>query len=259
MKISIFSFAVNEKFPIDIASRQFTKYLKDDFEYILFNDASDPKTERTVNLVCSYNKIKCVRVPQVIHHVQNPSECYGQTLNWSLRDYAIKNNCEIVVLMHADVFPIFDVSISNIIGGMTAASTAEFRLLDGKPTNYFYPAFTIINMKMLKNVNELDFGLAKGLDVGGKTKDFIENNIDSVKLLPNHQTSYFINTLEESAHPIVKYFIDDLAICRSHGLSAGWISEGFYHYMAGSQWNGTNPTFAAGHEKRMNLFLNYFY
>ena len=39
MKISIFSFAVNDKFPIDIMYRQFGKYLKDDFNFILMNDA----------------------------------------------------------------------------------------------------------------------------------------------------------------------------------------------------------------------------
>lgn len=258
MKIHIFSFAVNDKFPIDIAHRQFTKYLKDDFEYILFNDASNAQTEKDINMVCDYNKIKNVRIPQSIHNVHNPSECYGRTLNWAVRNYAVTNNCETIVLMHADVFPIFDVSISNILGNSIAASTAEFRILNGKPTNYFYPAFTIINMKLLKNVNDLDFGLEPGLDVGGKSKDFIEKNTNSIKFLPNHQTSYFINTMD-SSYPLVKYFTDDLTICKNHGLSTGWIAEGFYHYMAGSQWNSANPTFASGHEKRMNLFLNYFY
>lgn len=258
MKVSFFSFAVNDKFPIDIMYRQFTRYVKDDFDFVLFNDAFDVQMEKNINLIASYNKINCVRVPQNIHTVQNPSECYASVLNWAVRNYAVNNNCEIIVLMHSDVFPICDVSVVDIIGEYTVASTMEFRIIDGKGINYFYPAFTIINMKALKNVNELDFGLDSGLDVGGKTKEFIERNNSSVKFLANHQTSYFIGTLREEESN-AKYFKTDLDICRKYGLSAGWIAEGFYHYMAGSQWNASNSAFAQGHKERMELFLKYFY
>ena len=88
-----------------------------------------------------------------------------------MRDYAIKNNCEVIVLLHMDIFPICDVSISNILDTNIAASTAEFRILNGKGIIYLYPAFTIVNMKLLINANEIDFGLEPGLDVGGKTRN----------------------------------------------------------------------------------------
>lgn len=259
MKISIFSFAVNDKFPIDIMHRQFIKYMKDDFEFILFNDAFDPRMEKNINEIAAYNKINCVRVPQNIHRVHNPSTGYATTLNWALHDYATANKCEIVVLMHTDVFPICEVSIANILGENIVASTTEFRIIDGKGITYLYPALTIVNMALLKNPRELDFGLDAGLDTGGKTKEFIKNNAGLVKFLANHQTSYFFHTLKED-EPMAKYFKEDLEICRAHGISAGWIAEGLYHYMAGSQWNAAeNPNFAAGHKKKMELFLKYFY
>jgi hypothetical protein len=113
-------------------------------------------------------------------------------------------------------------------------------------------------MRRLKNPKTLDFGFDPGMDCGGRTKDFIRDNANAVKFLPNHQISYFIATMSEN-DPVAKYYRDDLAICRQHGLSAGWISEGFYHYMAGSQWNSGNPTFAKGHRERMELFLKNFY
>ncbi|HVI42034.1 MAG TPA: hypothetical protein VM577_15390 [Anaerovoracaceae bacterium] len=257
MKVSIFSFAVNDKFPLDIMARQFKKYMQEEYELILFNDAYDAQMEKNINIVASYNNITCVRVPQNIHQVQNPSECYASTLNWAVREYAVKNNCEIVVLMHSDLFPICDVSISNILGDNIAASTMEFRIVNNKGINYFYPAFTIVNMKLLKNPQELDFGLDPGLDVGGRTKDFIAKYPNSVKFLANHQVSYFLATLGDD--PAGKYYETDISICRKYGLSAGWIAEGFYHYMAGSQWNAGNPAFAQGHKERMDLFLRYFY
>lgn len=260
MKICFFSFAVNDIFPIPIALRQFHKYMKEDFEYIIFNDAYDSQMEKNINIICEFNKITCVRVPQHIHDVQNPSECYASTLNWALHDYASKNNYEIIVLMHCDIFPICDVTISDIINNNIVASTPEYRLINGKGINYFYPAFTIVNTKLLKDPKELDFSLLPGLDVGGKTKEFIEKYPESYKFIPNYQAAYFLATLNGIGH-LAEYFKADLEITREAGLSSGWLAGGgFYHFMAGSQWNkNDNPTFAQGHKNRMDLFLKYFY
>lgn len=261
MKVSIFSITCNCEFPLDIVNRQFKKYMQEEFEFILFNDG-EGQAEKDIDCVCSSNGIKTVRVPQNIHHNHNPSECYAQTLNWIIHEHAPKNDYEIVVLMHSDVFPIFNVSITDIIGNSIAASTVEFRLIGDEAINYFYPAFTIINMKLLTNPKELDFSLCSGLDTGGKTKDFIKNNINSVKFIPNHQTPYFIATLEgqENPNPIVEYFKTNLEICKKYGLNAGWLASGFFHYIAGTKWNANeNPAFAQGHKERMQLFLKYFY
>lgn len=257
MKISIFSFAANDKFPIDIMYRQYKKYIKENFDFILFNDAGDAQMENNINSITNYNNIKTVRVPQNIHKIYNPSECYANTLNWAIHDYAVKNNSDIVILVHSDVFPICEISILDILGDNTIASVTEFRIINGKGVNYLYPALTIVNMKQLKNVTELNFGLSSGLDTGGRTREFIEAHPNEVKFMANHQTSYFLGTLNKE--PIADYFKDDLVICRAHGLNAGWIADGFYHYMAGSQWNAGNPIFANGHKKRMDLFLKYFY
>jgi hypothetical protein len=258
MKVSIFSFAVNDKFPFDIAFRQYKKFLKDPFEFIIFNDAMNTQMENNINVLANSISVKCVRVPQNIHRIQNPSEGYASTLNWAIHEYALNNGHEIVVLIHTDVFPICDVSIHDIIGNNIVASTSEFRIVDGKGITYLYPALTMVNMMLLSNVRELDFGLTNGLDTGGKTKDFILNHPQSVKFLNNHQASYMQAILK--GQPLAEYFSADIDICRQHGLSAGWVADGLYHYMAGSQWNaGENPNFAAGHQKRMELFLRYFY
>lgn len=257
MKISVFSFANNDKFPIDIMHRQFQKYMKEDFEFILFNDAADAAMETSINTITSHNNIKTVRVPQTIHKIHNPSECYAATLNWAVHDYAANNNCEVIVLIHTDVFPIQDVKISDIIEGNMAASTVEYKIINGDGIIYFYPAFTMINMALLNSPKDINFGLEPGLDAGGKTKDFIKNNPKRIKFLENSQILNYISTAKDT--PLLQYFRDDLAICGQHGLSAGWVANGFYHYMAGSQWNSYFSSFAEGHKKRMDLFLKYFY
>ena len=262
MKVSIFSFACNTNFPIDLVRRQYVKYLKDDYEFIVFNDSSDPKIHKDIQTIAEYNKAKHVKVPQTMHKCFNPSGGYAETLNWSVHEYAAIGDFDIIVLTHTDIFPICQISMSEILGNYIVASTTEFRKIGDIGVSYLYPAFTIINMKSLKQigVHELDFGLAPGVDTGGKTKDFIAKYPNSVKLLPNYQAYYFLRTLNDN-ESLAKYFKEDLDITRVAGLSSGWISEGgMYHYMCGSAWNANeNSLFAQGHEKRMQLFLKYFY
>lgn len=264
MTVSFFSLAVNTVFPIDIMYRQFKKYIKEEFEFILLNDAYEAQAEKDINTITAANKITCVRVPQEIHPFQNPSDCLADTLNWLVHEYAGNpfNNFDIIVIMHTDIFPICKVSMTEILGNYVVASTTEFRKVDDVGVTYLYPAFTIINIKALKEigVKELDFGLSPGIDTGGKTKDFIDKYPDLVKFLPNHQASYFVRTLNES-ESLAQYFKEDLEITRAAGLSSGWIADGgMYHYMCGSAWNKKdNPLFAKGHDARMKLFLKYFY
>lgn len=259
MKTSIFSFAVNDKFPIDIQHRQFVKHIDRDFDFILFNDADVAKTEEDINTICAYNKIKCVRVPQEIHKVQNPSEGYAATLNWAVKEYAVKNALEVIVLLHADVFPIEQLSIHKILENNLVASTMEYRVIDDKTINYFYPALTIIDVKNLgTKIDTLDFGLDVGLDTGGKTGKFVEDNPSIIKYLGNQPINEGIIARLDNSR-LKEYFTIDLEISRKYQLNAGWIAEGFYHYMAGSQWNAANSMAVQGHKERMELFLKYFY
>lgn len=261
MKVSIFAFAVNDKFPIDIVKRQYEKFLKDDYEFIIFNDAPNAKMQNNIEIITKHNNIKCVNVPQNMHKHFDPSQGYAETLNWAVHEYAAKQDIDIVVLSHTDIFPICKTSILDIIGNYTVASTTEFRKIGDEGITYLYPAFTVINMKLLNavGVGELDFGLFPGVDTGGKTAAFIKKYPDLVKLLPNHQVSYFLRTLDEN-ESLAQYLKEDLEISKAHGLSSGWVSDGIFHYMAGSQWNsGDKSIFAIGNEKRMNLFLKYFY
>jgi hypothetical protein len=111
-------------------------------------------------------------------------------------------------------------------------------------------------MKRLNTPQELDFGLEPGLDTGARTMSFIRTYPNCVKFLAHHQIYNLFATMSEE---VGKYYKEDLAICRKYGLSAGWVAEGFYHHMAGSQWNAGHPAFAQGHKERMDLFLKNFY
>lgn len=259
MSVTVIAFAVNDKFPLGFVYRQFAKHLKDPFEFVVLNDAQDKEASEGIASTASAGGIRCVRVPQDIHTDNGPSLSYAQTLNWAVREFVVNNAGGLVVFIHADIFPICDVSLSSIIGEYAIASTMEFRALNGLPITHIYPTLTIINPNKIENaVESLNFGCADGLDTGGMTRAFVENNQSKIKFLVHHQVEYFARTLH-SDDAFAAYLKADIAIARQHGLSAGWICEGFYHYMAGSQWNITDePAFSEGHDKRARLFREFY-
>lgn len=254
MKPTIYSITVNDCFPIDIQFKQFKKFCTDDHDFVLLNDAYDPAIEARINTLAAANAIRCVRVPQDIHPQNNPSEALGQTLNWIVRSLAPRDR--MIMMVHTDVFPINYVSIGGILANHAVAGTLESKILNDRRVNYIYPALTIIDMARV-DPNELDFGLQVGLDTGGNTYRFVDKYPERVKFLPHHQAYNVARTLNPG-DPFCQYLNADVAICRQYEINAGWIAEGFYHYLAGSRWNASSAAPMQGHEKRMKLFMGLF-
>ena len=303
MKLFIFTFAVNDKFPIDIQYKQFKKYLQDDFEFIIFNDAFDTNTVHSIDKIAQNINVKCVRVPQKIHKDnQNPSEAYAETLNWASRVYALNDDHDTILLVHTDIFPIRTVSVLDILGSHQIASVMESRPFLNTSIEYIYPTFTILKISELKDkIHQLDFAggkinavasnsennntysrdasniyyytdnlnyneLVMGLDTGAMTGYFIKRYPETIKYLDQLQVRDVFNKeiTDENAEKfkytsLISFFESNNEICTQYGLSPGWITNGFYHYIAGSQWNSRNNlVFQQGHNLRGELFKKYF-
>lgn len=266
MKTLVCTFATNNKFPITLQYAQFNKYMKNQFEFILFNDAYNEHETTKLQQIAEDLKITCVRVPQNIHHNNNASECYARTLNWAVKTY-LSTVQEIVLLVHSDVFPVADIYVADIIQDNHIATTYEIRQgSEGKVVTYFYPALTFINMKTA-DIKLLDFNCrlgrgstceTVGLDTGGLTHTYFEKYKCNVKLLEAIQISnknYFPENEDLNS-----YFSQIYDICRKYELSSGWYAVGFYHYIAGSQWDAPVGAIKRqeGHQKKLNTCCDFF-
>lgn len=264
MKILVCAFAYNNKFPVDLQYAQFRKYVTEPFEYVLFNDARCDKEASQLNRVALKLNIKCVRVPQKIHASNNPSEGYAHTLNWTLT--YLKSE-EIVVFVHTDVFPVHTISILDIIQDKEVATTIEHRTVGNSVLTYFYPALTLINMK-IANLALLDFSCRRGissgvetidnigLDTGGMTYKYISNRENGVKFIKNHPLVNASSILSLENAELSNYFERMHSICNRHSISEGWYAVGFYHYIDGSQWNKKEK--AEGRALKLAECLKFF-
>src|ERR1700684_2505146 len=56
---------------IELHHKTFKAFLKNDYEYVVFNDASDPHLKRKIEKTCEKLGIRCIRVPQELHAQRN--------------------------------------------------------------------------------------------------------------------------------------------------------------------------------------------
>ena len=66
-KVIIFTYAYNQPEFIELQHKTFQKFLKDDYEFIVFSDAKAEKMHTQIKQVCNKYDLKCIRIPQEIH------------------------------------------------------------------------------------------------------------------------------------------------------------------------------------------------
>ena len=145
--IRILTFHCNQADFIEIQYKTLNKFLKDDFELIVFNDAKTEKNEKWIDNVCQDYQIKCVRFKPEWHlidplntylkmRLQEPSTqgYWGWNASTSIEEianhpsvrhchviqYALDNygydHDDIVVIMDGDNFLIQPLSIRKLLG-----------------------------------------------------------------------------------------------------------------------------------------------
>ena len=61
-KVLIFTFAYNHPDFIELQHKLFQKFLKDEYEFVVFDDSKDNNITNEINLVCQKNNIKHVKI-----------------------------------------------------------------------------------------------------------------------------------------------------------------------------------------------------
>lgn len=139
---------------IEMQYKTFKKFLKDDYEFKVFNDADNPVMEQEIKNMCARYGVECIRVPQNRHNV-NPL-CYravasfrhGESLQFAFEEYAFKHD-DIVLLLDSDVFLIHDLNVHEFMGDADVYGFADHQM--------FFPQLCIMDMPKLNNREAINF------------------------------------------------------------------------------------------------------
>jgi hypothetical protein len=197
-KILLITHAHNRPEFIEWQHQCFKKFLQDDYEFIVYNDAVSPKVHRAIKNVCQRLGITHVPIPQEIHAalypVTVPKERYwalpnnrhANCIQHSLDDRGF-NHDGIVVIIDSDLFLIRPLSIEELMKDCDIAAIMRMSFDRNDPSwpridglDYLWPGFTCLQMNRLPDKKGLDFYPGAyptfSLDTGGHTLFYLQNH-----------------------------------------------------------------------------------
>ena len=233
----------------------FKKFLSNEYEFIVFNDAPHKPTFNKIHAVCDSLGISCVDVPQNIHSSSTPylprgpgiggpsAEC-ADTIQYML-DVMGFDYPGIVVIVDSDMFLIRNLNIKDLMKDTHVAAHPQTKTSLLGSATYFLPNLMFFNMELLEDKKSLNFNLGKVdgaiTDTGGYTHYYIKQHPNLKWLSTNIAFGRLIDDKSPGLDPEVFSFLKSNDKLFNLANETAWDHEfymdyTFLHFRAGSNW-----------------------
>ena len=170
-KLLIITHNYNQPSFIALQYKAFKKFLRNEFDYVVFNDATDPLLAEQIHDSCKKIAIPCYRVPQ-----ENRTSPYvklnlnkghfwaaarhGQAIQYSLDTCGFRHP-GLVMIIDSDMFLIKTFDAEKLIDGYDIAGLRQVR---DNTITYLWGGLLIFNMNNLQDKEKISFsnGLING-------------------------------------------------------------------------------------------------
>jgi hypothetical protein len=259
---------VNNPIFIELQYYTLKKYMKCDYEFIVFNDAksfpdysngNNPLIKRDIIAMCKKLNIPCINIPNDHHKTKLiPSLRTADSINFILEFQ--KMYPDKYLLLDSDMFLIDNFELSNY-ENYECAVVLQSRNVKGLKVNYFWNGLYYFDFTKIKNIHLLNWGCSPGCDTGGMTFRWLNNK---TKNIPNTDE---IRNSDNIFHNDGIYYIKHLWSCtwddtempenmKDNAKLCSFIKEDprnqngkfwceiydkkFLHYRAGGNWEKQN-------------------
>ncbi len=246
---------------IEIQDKTFKKFLKDNYTFVIFNDAPQEEVSNQITETCKRLNLPCIKIPQAIHdapYLQRwPGEDYhhpcvrcANVVQFSLDTLGFDHD-GIVMIIDSDMFLVKKFCVQEFLGDFDIAGVPQGR----QHIEYIWNGLVCFNMQTLPDKKTINFNCGKvdgiGVDVGGQTYHYLKSHpkvmvkwIDNQFYPPNFNVS-------ETTNENVKFLF-------SHDCSnfEFLLKNSFFHYRGGGNWNNQSKEY---HEKKtaiLNAFID---
>jgi hypothetical protein len=260
MKVSVITVTYNKPEFIKPQRDLLVKFLKNEFDYFVYNNSDSHVDEKKIEGECFNNNIKYHRIPQNIFSGGGPSYRAGLSL-----DYAIKHNIEnfspdYMLILDSDMFLYEYLEISSYMEGLDFIGIYQTR----GEVFYYTNQLCMVNVKKCPSFkDEIKFlpGEIRGnmTDCGGFLFEYINKYDIKHKDFNNKIHSGMINSenigsLFDSESIIKSFFMNDIDIMG--GKSFSEIFHSFLHFRAGSNWINFDKEISNKRESNLFEFFN---
>lgn len=179
-KVLIFTYSYNCPEFIEMQHKTFKKFLIDEYEFVVFNDAVNSDHYKAIHETCDRLNVKCIDIPQEIHHSFNASDRNGAVVDYSLRNYGFDHN-GIVALFDSDLFLVKSFSIKKHMFNAHLSGLYQDRMSGSYIADYLWIGLVFLDMTKLIDKRELGFSPTKidgviGVDTGGYSHYYLRNH-----------------------------------------------------------------------------------
>lgn len=258
-KVLVFTYACNRPDFIEIQDRTFRKFLKDDYEFIVFSDARGQDMRNQIKTTCIRCGLRFIQIPQEIHdrpYLQRwPGENYNHPTvrNVNVVQYSLDllgfNHDDILILLDSDVFLVKPFSFREFLKGYELGG---FKLGNGY-IEYLWHGLAFLNMGTMPNKRTLNFNCGKvegrSVDAGGHSYYYLKNNPEvkahyvdyhySGELRCNECKRAEVFCCLHNANELVKIGFDapQIEFLQSAYNVEFYCNNSFLHYRGGTNWD----------------------
>ncbi len=186
-KILIITHNYNSPDFVEIQFESFKKFLKDAYEYVVFNDASDKKLADMIDQKCNKLGIKCIRIPQENRTSPNtPIDIltyrfwaglrHAEAISYSLNILGF-NYPGIVMMIDSDMFLIKNFCVSKYLENYDIAGLLQIK---EDRVHFLWAGLLMFNMNKLPDKETMQFkgGIIEDVlcDTGGSLHYYLKKH-----------------------------------------------------------------------------------
>jgi hypothetical protein len=228
---------------IALQHKTFRKFIKDDYEFVVFNDARELKIHRAINQTCKELGIRCIPIPQEIHHrpylPREPGESYlhpcvtcANVVQYSLDTIGF-NHDGFVMIIDSDMFLVGDLNVSEYMKDCDISGHAQSRGF----VNYLWNGIVFFNMNTLPSKREISFNCGRvegqSCDAGGYTYYYFQKHPEVIKKFVDQvYVGSHVTESEIGHHPYLQLMIEE-----NVPNTEFFLDYKLFHYRGGGNWD----------------------
>jgi hypothetical protein len=153
----------------------FKMFLTNEYEFVVFNDASDETLKQAISSVCRECGLRCINVPQHIHTTNNASQRHADVIHYSLNNFGFKHQ-GLVMMVDSDLFLVKQFDAITFLASNSIAALPQSR----EHVKYLWPGLVLMNMATLPDATSMDWRPGQigqiAVDTGGFTYYYLQKH-----------------------------------------------------------------------------------
>ena len=242
------------------------QHMSEAYQFIVFNDAKtfpdatnfgDVTVREQIEKVCAELGILCIPVMNGHHaYLTSASHRHADTLKWMLS--FMRSYPDEYLMLDSDMFPVATVPLEKY----RSAPAGAWALQTRPPVRYLWPNLFFVDMRRVPFVERLMFDVHPGTDTGGASATWlsmIEREGLGIYWFPylsscKWTAAEFPTSIVWRRDALLEFCDADVRNTMVAGDQRYWCEiydDVFFHYRAGSNWNGEGGAVHRGNMVRL--------